>query len=80
MAAQVMVKGVGGVLGRQTRPLGPPTVLEGPLLEYPDSSELRLVKLSNILGIDTRPFDPASFEKQARAFWIVSSAFNVLLG
>eukprot|EP00884_Botryococcus_braunii_P003478 jgi/Botrbrau1/13130/Bobra.0187s0085.1 len=53
---------------RQARPLGPPTILEGPLLEYPDSSELRLVKLSNILGIDTRPFDPASFEKQEEIY------------
>lgn len=49
---------------RASRPVGPPAVLEGPLLDYPDSSELRLVKLSNILGIETRPFDPAAFERE----------------
>lgn len=41
---------------------GPPLHIEVPMLDTLDASKLWLAKLSNIVGIEAKPFDPATFE------------------
>ena len=43
----------------------PPLDIEAPLTDLPGSEHIRLAKLSNVLGIETKPFEPATFERTA---------------
>lgn len=42
--------------------VGPPIQVEAPLIPRPPRDKVFLLKLTNILGIDPKPFDPATYE------------------
>ncbi|XP_058788431.1 protein LEO1 homolog isoform X3 [Vicia villosa] len=47
------------------KPLGPPLELEIPLREPPAlPNKMNLIKVSNIMGIDPKPFDPKTYEEE----------------
>lgn len=56
--------GARGTYGRPQRPTKPLAELSVHLRGYPDPSKLRVIKLSNILNIESRPFDPDTFVKE----------------
>lgn len=47
---------------RHQRPIGPPLVLNAELVDLPARDSIRLVRLSNILGLETQPYDPSTFQ------------------
>ncbi|KAL2653126.1 hypothetical protein R1flu_021254 [Riccia fluitans] len=49
---------------KREKPVGPPLHLEVPLRPPPGRSEqLNLVRVSNIMGIESKPFDPKTYEE-----------------
>ncbi|KAK6123085.1 hypothetical protein DH2020_043172 [Rehmannia glutinosa] len=47
------------------KPFGPPLELEIPLCPPPaESDKMNMIKVSNIMGIDPKPFDPHSYEEE----------------
>ncbi|CAL5201820.1 unnamed protein product [Lathyrus oleraceus] len=47
------------------KPLGPPLELEIPLRKPPASpNKMNLIKVSNIMGVDPKPFDPKTYEEE----------------
>ncbi|XP_058788426.1 protein LEO1 homolog isoform X2 [Vicia villosa] len=47
------------------KPLGPPLELEIPLREPPAlPNKMNLIKVSNIMGIEPKPFDPKTYEEE----------------
>ena len=47
---------------RNQRPIGPPLQLSAELVDLPARDSIRLVRLSNILGLDQQPYDPSTFQ------------------
>ena len=47
---------------RNQRPIGPPLQLTAELVDLPARDSLRLVRLSNILGLESQPYDPSTFQ------------------
>ena len=47
---------------KPARAVGPPMAIEAPLLPLPPSDKLHLLRTSNIFGIATEPFDPATYQ------------------
>ena len=46
---------------RHQRPIGPPLQLNAELVDLPARDSIRLVRLSNILGLEPQPYDPSTF-------------------
>ncbi|KAF5734654.1 hypothetical protein HS088_TW15G00146 [Tripterygium wilfordii] len=47
------------------KPVGPPLELEIPLQPPPaDSAKMNMIKLSNIMGIEPKPFDPKTYVEE----------------
>lgn len=42
--------------------------IEAPLLNIPPKEKLHLLKLTNIIGIQTKPFDPETFQKEEEVY------------
>lgn len=47
---------------RPQRPIGPPLQLTAELVDLPARDSIRLVRLSNILGLDPQPYDSNTFQ------------------
>ncbi|KAL3149138.1 hypothetical protein ABBQ32_001974 [Trebouxia sp. C0010 RCD-2024] len=47
---------------RHQRPIGPPLQLNAELVDLPARDSIRLVRLSNILGLESQPYDPSTFQ------------------
>jgi len=47
---------------RPHRPIGPPLQLTAELVDLPARDSIRLVRLSNILGLDPQPYDSNTFQ------------------
>lgn len=47
---------------RQRRPIGPPLQLGAELVDLPARDSIRLVRLSNILGLDPQPYDRNTYQ------------------
>lgn len=47
---------------RPQRPIGPPLQLTAELVDLPARDSIRLVRLSNILGLDPKPYDSNTFQ------------------
>ncbi|KAL2905453.1 Protein LEO1-like protein [Bienertia sinuspersici] len=47
------------------KPVGPPMEFELPLRPPPaDPEKMNMIRVSNIIGIDPKPFDPNTFEEE----------------
>lgn len=47
---------------RHQRPIGPPLQLNAELVDLPARDSIRLVRLSNILGLESQPYDASKFQ------------------
>lgn len=47
---------------RQQRPIGPPLLLGAELVDLPARDSIRLVRLSNILGLESQPYDRNTYQ------------------
>ncbi|CAM6113615.1 unnamed protein product [Calypogeia fissa] len=51
---------------KREKPVGPPLELEVPLKPPPGrADQLNLVRVSNIMGIESKPFDPKTYEEES---------------
>ncbi len=62
-------EGEGGRAAPRQRPVGPPLELEAPLLPPPPPGVApAMVRLSNILSVESRPFDPDTHSLEGEMF------------
>lgn len=54
---------------RQQRPIGPPLLLGAELVDLPARDSIRLVRLSNILGLDTQPYDRNTYQPPESTYY-----------
>ena len=47
---------------KPVRAVAPPMVLQAPLLPLPPADRLHLIRSSNIVSVETAPFDPATYQ------------------
>lgn len=48
---------------RAVKPVGPPLVLKAPIIQKPDKTTLKLVKMSNFVTVEPTPFNAADYQK-----------------
>lgn len=54
---------------RPVKPSAPPMEIEAPLLPLPPKDKVHLLKLTNIVGIQPKPFDPDTFQKEEEMYY-----------
>ncbi|KAK3273976.1 hypothetical protein CYMTET_17817 [Cymbomonas tetramitiformis] len=53
---------------KRERPVGPPIDLEAPLLAPPESEAIKMFRQTNIMSVETRPFDPENFNEDEQIY------------